>query len=305
MFGAAWRAQLLAMIAALSLPARAEDTWKQHYERGATLFDLEKYPDAAKEFETAYEMKQNPAFLFNIGQSYRLAGKAEKAIGFYKTYLRKQPAAANRAEVEARIAELEKLVEQQRKAAAEPPHGTIETAPAAPPAAAPAPTAPAPLAAAAPPPAAAPMRSQPTAPEPLHAAPAPMAPPSTAHHFALRGGFGAATGVLGAGIEIRPGVVGFSIGSGVYAGTAGLTFGPSDNNGGLYVDAVAVWAHPGVLGVQINTGFGAALSIGWDLRPFSWLSLKLGVGAARNTAWKNVDSKPHFLTFDAAMGPVF
>ena len=117
----------------LALAGRAEETWKQHYERGTTLFDLAKYLEAAKEFEAAYELKQNAAFLFNIGQAYRLAGKSELAIGFYKSYLRRLPTAANKPEVEARIAELERLVEQQKKAAAEPPHGTMETAPVAPP----------------------------------------------------------------------------------------------------------------------------------------------------------------------------
>src|SRR5262249_32295491 len=105
--------RLVLVVLLFAFAGRAEDTWKQHYERGTTLFDLAKYLDAAKEFEAAYEMKQNPAFLFNIGQAYRLAGKSELAIGFYKSYLRRSPGAANRPEVEARIAELEKLVDEQ------------------------------------------------------------------------------------------------------------------------------------------------------------------------------------------------
>lgn len=47
-------------------------------------------------------------FLYNLGQSYRLANDAEQALYFYRAYLRTAPDSANRAEVEERIAALEK-----------------------------------------------------------------------------------------------------------------------------------------------------------------------------------------------------
>ena len=52
---------------------------KEHYKRGTSFYDLGKYDDAIKEFEAAYQLKNDPAFLFNLAQSYRLAGNHERA----------------------------------------------------------------------------------------------------------------------------------------------------------------------------------------------------------------------------------
>ena len=57
---------------------------KEHYARGTSYYDLGKYDDAIKEFEAAYQLKNDPAFLYNLAQSYRLAGNAERALHFYQ-----------------------------------------------------------------------------------------------------------------------------------------------------------------------------------------------------------------------------
>src|SRR6185503_18328946 len=93
------------------------------------LYDLQRYGEAAKEYEAAYELKQDPALLFNIGQAYRFAGDYGRAIGAFKSYLRRVPDAPNSAEVEGRIAEMEKLQTEQEKSQAKPPGGTISPAP--------------------------------------------------------------------------------------------------------------------------------------------------------------------------------
>ena len=54
---------------------------------------------------------RDAALLFNIGQAYRLWDRPEDAIRAYKNYLRRVPDAVNRADVEKKIADLEKLVE--------------------------------------------------------------------------------------------------------------------------------------------------------------------------------------------------
>lgn len=99
----------------LANAARAEDkiAARDHWERGTKFYDLGKYDDAIREFEAAYEAKSDPAFLYNLAQSHRLAGHTNDALRFYRTYLRYVPRAANRADIEQRIAELEKIAAQR------------------------------------------------------------------------------------------------------------------------------------------------------------------------------------------------
>src|SRR4051794_4529493 len=61
---------------------------RAHFEQGITLYDLQRYAEAVKEFEAAYEAKRDPVFLYNIGQAHRMAGEPQKAIGAYRSYLR-------------------------------------------------------------------------------------------------------------------------------------------------------------------------------------------------------------------------
>jgi tetratricopeptide (TPR) repeat protein len=93
------------------LPASAgpaEDSAREHTKNANAAFNLGSYDEAASEYEAAYRVVPDPALLFNIGQSYRLVGKSSKALIAYKSYLRTAPAnASNRAQVEARVRELE------------------------------------------------------------------------------------------------------------------------------------------------------------------------------------------------------
>jgi len=83
---------------------------KEHYAKGTSFYDLGRYDEAVKEFEAAYQLKNDPAFLYNLAQSYRQAGNHERAVHFYKTYLRYVPNAKNRADIEDKIKAEEKLV---------------------------------------------------------------------------------------------------------------------------------------------------------------------------------------------------
>src|SRR5947209_6904018 len=76
---------------------------REHYKRGSSLFDLGRFGDAAKEFEAAYEAKNDPALLYNLGQAYRADGQYNKALVAYKAFLRKSDDTSRRSDVEARI----------------------------------------------------------------------------------------------------------------------------------------------------------------------------------------------------------
>lgn len=150
---------------------------KQHYAAATKFYDLAEYEGALREFKEAYRAVEDPAFLFNIAQCHRKLGHTQDAITFYRNYLRRAPHAANRAEVERRIAELE------RAPAGPPPPGDT------PPAAADARVAPLVLDLPAPTPTT-PRQTEQT----LVVAPAPAAAPETP--FYRRGWFWVVTGVV-------------------------------------------------------------------------------------------------------------
>jgi tetratricopeptide (TPR) repeat protein len=128
--------QLLTVMALLALSAGAAvgndlDSAREHYVKGTRAYDLGLYDEAIAEYKAAYKIKDDPAFLFNLGQAYRLANHPAEALHFYKTYLGKVPEAPNRAEVEAKIAEMSRLVEEQKEPAVQPVPGEHTEAPAA------------------------------------------------------------------------------------------------------------------------------------------------------------------------------
>jgi tetratricopeptide (TPR) repeat protein len=182
--GAAWCVVLLACLGAPATATAAPESRvaeaKQHYAAATKFYDLAEYENALREFKEAYRAVEDPAFLFNIAQCHRKLGQPQDAITFYKTYLRRAPHAANRAEVERRIAELERA-----PASPAPP---ADNAPST----ADAPVAPLVLDLPAPAPAPAP---QPQAG--LVASPAPAAPADTP--FYRRGWFWIVTGAVVAG----------------------------------------------------------------------------------------------------------
>ena len=97
---------------------------KEHWSRGTSFYDLGRYDQAITEFEAAYQLKNDPAFLYNLAQAYRMAGKHERAVHFYKTYLRYVPKAPNRADIEEKIKTGEQLAAQQSAGTLPPPTTT-------------------------------------------------------------------------------------------------------------------------------------------------------------------------------------
>src|SRR6476620_10475240 len=104
----------LALLAGTVAHAQAADDRaaqaKQHYESGMARFQLEEWDAAIDEWQAGFRIKPVPQFLYNIAQAYRLSKRWEKAISFYQKYLRMDPKAPNRPEVERHIAQLNKLV---------------------------------------------------------------------------------------------------------------------------------------------------------------------------------------------------
>jgi tetratricopeptide (TPR) repeat protein len=94
---------------------------REHYKKGTKAFELGAYDEAIAEYSAAYRLRDDPALLYNLAQAHRLANHAAEALRFYRLFLMKVPAATNRDEVEDKIRELQKLVDQQRKTQNLPP----------------------------------------------------------------------------------------------------------------------------------------------------------------------------------------
>jgi tetratricopeptide (TPR) repeat protein len=120
---------LLLIVAGRSAAADDRATAREHYRRGMKAYDLGHYGDAVKEFEAAYSAQDDPVLLFNLGQAYRFAGDYASAIRSYKSFLRRVPQNPHRAEVEARITELQKLLDDQNREKERPPSGAIAPQP--------------------------------------------------------------------------------------------------------------------------------------------------------------------------------
>src|SRR6476646_10831322 len=101
-----------ALVALAAGPARAqaEDAEKarQLFQQGSKYYDVGQFDKAIEAWQQGYDQKPDPGFLYNIAQAYRQKQDAAKAIFFYKSYLRNSPKAHNRADVEQKIAALQK-----------------------------------------------------------------------------------------------------------------------------------------------------------------------------------------------------
>jgi tetratricopeptide (TPR) repeat protein len=87
--------------------ANPQEEARQQYERGTVAYNLERFDEAIAAFSRAYELDPAPTLLFNIAQARWKKGENERAVFYYRRYLDADPAAPNRAQVEARIRELQ------------------------------------------------------------------------------------------------------------------------------------------------------------------------------------------------------
>ena len=69
---------------------------KRHYDSGLAHFNLQEYPQAIEEFEAASRLPPDPVFLYNLAQAHRLAEHHERALYFYRTFLRSSADPRNR-----------------------------------------------------------------------------------------------------------------------------------------------------------------------------------------------------------------
>jgi tetratricopeptide (TPR) repeat protein len=110
-----------------------EDAARESTRKAAVAYNLGSYEEAARHYESAYRLVQDPILLFNLGQCWRLGGQPEKALASYRAYLRTAPTNAQQREmVQRRVEELEDIVTaSKRSQVAPPPHTLALSEPAA------------------------------------------------------------------------------------------------------------------------------------------------------------------------------
>jgi len=104
--------------AAATPPPASDDAMaqaKQHFETGRNAYNAGDYVTAIREFKAAEQLRPSPILDYNIGLANEKLGKRRVATKYYKRYLEEQPNAANKAEVEQKVAALEAAI------ASEPP----------------------------------------------------------------------------------------------------------------------------------------------------------------------------------------
>lgn len=94
-------------------------------ERAITLFgwgqeyyQAKEYERALISYEAAYELSRAPSLIFNMAQCYRLLGRQQEALSFYRAFLAEVPETPYRQEIEERIATLEAALSPAPKAEA-------------------------------------------------------------------------------------------------------------------------------------------------------------------------------------------
>jgi hypothetical protein len=108
-----WLALALALVAlAAGGTVRADDAAlaRAHFTRGKQHYAAGKFQEAIRSFRQAAAIQGSPTLEYNIGRCHEKLGQPDAAIAAYQRYLQGKPDASNRAEVQAKIAELRRLI---------------------------------------------------------------------------------------------------------------------------------------------------------------------------------------------------
>lgn len=108
----------LAVAAQPAFAGEAEDkeNVRELFTEATKRYNLGQFDRALPLYTRAYEVRPDPAFLFNIAQCDRQLGKWSDAAREYRAYLREAPDAPHRDEIERHIADMDKAAAEERAA---------------------------------------------------------------------------------------------------------------------------------------------------------------------------------------------
>jgi len=105
---------LLAAPAARAGSPRDEARAREHWERGAALYEKGDHEGAIAEWEEGYVLSERAEFLLNIAQAYREMKDDAKAVYYYRLYLKRKPDAPDAKEVREIVADLDRDTDRGR-----------------------------------------------------------------------------------------------------------------------------------------------------------------------------------------------
>jgi tetratricopeptide (TPR) repeat protein len=109
--------------------AQAEEIARQHFQLGRAQYENGAFRDAAASFERAYELSKRDVLWYNLYLAYRDAGDSVKAATALRNYLTRVEEVENRAQLEARLESLDRIVaEAQERAQREQARAASEVA---------------------------------------------------------------------------------------------------------------------------------------------------------------------------------
>ncbi len=112
------RLHILAMATLLAFPSHLVlakgsgegEAARAERAKGTVALNLGQYDEAIEHLSQAYTLTQDPILLFSLGQAFRLAGKPDKAVASYSSFLRAAgPGTKYKAQFERAAAEIETI----------------------------------------------------------------------------------------------------------------------------------------------------------------------------------------------------
>jgi tetratricopeptide (TPR) repeat protein len=89
-------------------PPQDSEVARVHYEKATAAYALGNFTEAAVSYERAFELKPDPALLYNAAQAHRRGGNRPRAMELYRSLLQVFPRAENRDLAERHLRELER-----------------------------------------------------------------------------------------------------------------------------------------------------------------------------------------------------
>ncbi|GAB4212356.1 MAG: hypothetical protein OHK0013_35010 [Sandaracinaceae bacterium] len=118
-----WAVPLLALLVVVVAPRVASaqrvrsalEQARDRMEQGQAYFLQGRFGEAAAEFEAAYQIQPFTAFLYNAGVAYESGGELPRAVELFQRYVSQESNERDRAEVEARIAQLRARIQEREE----------------------------------------------------------------------------------------------------------------------------------------------------------------------------------------------